>query len=97
MRALAVLCKDHGGARMNFMERASIGQVARALEDSDLQVHVCSEATHPVPPGAVEGIMLLRYYLMLVYGSDQSLLGSTVVSTSTASWLRSLPQSSQSG
>ena len=37
LRALAILCKNHGDARMNFMERASIGQVARALDDSDLQ------------------------------------------------------------
>ncbi|KAL0035979.1 hypothetical protein WJX77_010067 [Trebouxia sp. C0004] len=37
LRALAILCKNHGDARMNFMERASIGQVARALDDADLQ------------------------------------------------------------
>ncbi|DBA77394.1 TPA: hypothetical protein ACH3X2_000908 [Trebouxia sp. C0005] len=42
LRALAILCKNHGDARMNFMERASIGQVARALDDSDLQVRAAA-------------------------------------------------------
>lgn len=76
LRALAVLCKDHGGARMNFMERASIGQVARALEDSDLQVQVCSEMTLHMLPGVNEIILLLRHWLMLVCGSDLSQLGN---------------------
>ena len=43
LRALAILCKNHGDARMNFMERASIGQVARALDDSDLQARPSSD------------------------------------------------------
>ncbi|DBA97488.1 TPA: hypothetical protein ACH3X1_015194 [Trebouxia sp. C0004] len=42
LRALAILCKNHGDARMNFMERASIGQVARALDDADLQVRAAA-------------------------------------------------------
>ncbi len=37
LRALAILCKNHCDARKDFMERASIGQVARALDDPDVQ------------------------------------------------------------
>lgn len=54
---------------MNFMERASIGQVARALEDSDLQVHICLAVTYHMSPGVIEDILLLRHWLMLVCGS----------------------------
>ncbi|KAL0054843.1 hypothetical protein WJX82_003081 [Trebouxia sp. C0006] len=42
LRALAILCKNHSDACTNFMERASIGQVARALDDSDVQVRAAA-------------------------------------------------------
>ena len=38
LRALGILCRNHGDTSRNFMERASIGQVAKALDDSDLEV-----------------------------------------------------------
>ena len=38
MKALSILCEHHAEARDKFVERASIGQLAKELESSDVQV-----------------------------------------------------------
>ena len=40
LRAIAVLCKNDGNARWKFMERACVGQVAKALLDPNLEVRL---------------------------------------------------------
>ena len=38
LKALSILCEHHAEARGKFVERASIGQLAKELESSDVQV-----------------------------------------------------------
>ena len=40
--AIAVLCKNDGNARWKFMERACVGQVAKALLDPNLEARLLS-------------------------------------------------------
>ncbi|KAL3133285.1 hypothetical protein ABBQ38_007165 [Trebouxia sp. C0009 RCD-2024] len=38
LRALSILCRDHVDARWNVVQRASLAQIAKALEDPDIKV-----------------------------------------------------------
>ena len=42
LRALSILCRNHVDARWSIVQRASLGQVAKALEDPDIKVTIPS-------------------------------------------------------
>ncbi|KAL0035094.1 hypothetical protein WJX79_000204 [Trebouxia sp. C0005] len=69
LRALAILCKNHGDARMNFMERASIGQHSALKALSNLVLDTAS-AKDSVAQSAVMAALSWNQILPLLQDTN---------------------------